>query len=125
MPATSIIRVAVIISTLVIMLTMYTTVIERTRQIGILKSLGASRAFIAAEIEKEALVISLAGVVLGFLITLSAAAILRRVTSLQIEFELLPFLGSGLVGVLSGVFGALYPAIRAARLDPVNALAYE
>src|SRR4030095_8319302 len=54
-----------VISMLVILLTMYTTVAERTRQIGILKSLGASKLFIAGAIEKEALLISALGVALG------------------------------------------------------------
>jgi putative ABC transport system permease protein len=120
-----VVGLSLIISTLVIMLTMYTTVVERTRQIGILKALGASRMFIAAAIEREAILISFAGVVLGYLVAIVTAALIQRFTSLQIEFQTSVFLATGAVGVLSGVLGALYPAVRAAKLDPVDALAYE
>jgi putative ABC transport system permease protein len=120
-----VIGLSLLISTLVILLTMYTTVIERTRQIGILKSLGASRAFIAGVVESEAVLISGVGVVFGFVVALLAGAAIRKSTNLQIEFEPQWFLITGLVGVLSGVLGALYPALRAANMDPVEALSHE
>ena len=60
-----VISLSIIVSSLVILLTMYTTVAERTRQIGVLKSLGASKALIAGDIEKEALLISALGVLSG------------------------------------------------------------
>ncbi|HQR38077.1 MAG TPA: ABC transporter permease [Blastocatellia bacterium] len=113
------------ISTLVILLTMYTTVIERTRQIGILKSLGASRGFIAGKIEAEAILISTVGVAFGFVVAVVAGIAIRRAFNLQIEFEPRWFVITGFIGVLSGALGALYPALRAANLDPVDALAYE
>jgi putative ABC transport system permease protein len=120
-----VVGLSVLISTLVILLTMYTTVVERTRQIGILKSLGASRGYIAAIIESEAVAISVIGVLVGFVVAVVAAAAIRSVTSLQIEFEPRWFAITGTVGVLSGAIGALYPALRAARLDPVDALTYD
>lgn len=120
-----VIGLALLISTLVILLTMYTTVIERTRQIGILKSLGASAAFIAGVIETEAILISAIGVAIGFLVAVGVGFGIRASTSLQIEFELKWFLITGVVGVLGGAMGSLYPALRAARMDPVEALAYD
>jgi putative ABC transport system permease protein len=104
---------------------MYTTVVERTRQIGVLKSLGASRAFIGLTIEREALVISMLGVFVGYVVALTAAAIIRASTTLTIEFEPQWFIATGLLGLGSGLVGALYPALRAARMDPVEALAHE
>jgi putative ABC transport system permease protein len=120
-----VIGLSLCISTLVILLTMYTTVIERTRQIGILKSLGASRAFIAGVIESEALLISLVGVAVGIGVAVIAGVAIRSTMNLQIEFEPKWFLITGVVGLLSGVLGALYPAVRAAKMDPVEALAYD
>ncbi|HEU4388802.1 MAG TPA: ABC transporter permease [Blastocatellia bacterium] len=120
-----VVALSVIISALVILLAMYTTVTERTRQIGILRSLGASRLWVAIEIEKEALLISLIGVAAGFVISVAGKLVLENTVSLNIELEPIWFFYSGLIGLASSCFGALYPALRAANQDPVTALAYE
>ena len=120
-----VVGVAAAISVLVILLAMYTTVTERTRQIGILKSLGMSKTSIAWVIEQEAIVVSLAGVVVGVLLTLIARFAVMRVTSLTIDIEPRWVIISLLVGLLGGSIGALYPALRAARQDAVEALSYE
>jgi putative ABC transport system permease protein len=115
---------AAFISVLVIMLTMYTSVTERTRQIGILKALGASRKFIALVFVNEALLVSLVGVFGGLGIALLARWVFIR-NGARIALEL-DFIGYALcAGLLSGLLGALYPAWRAARQDPVVALSYE
>jgi putative ABC transport system permease protein len=120
-----VVGLAVVISSLVILLAMYTTVTERTRQIGVLKSLGASKGWIAGEIEKEAFFISLIGVVAGFVLSVSGKYVVTRLSSVNIELEPLWFLYALLFGILSGLLGALYPALRAANQDPVKALSYE
>jgi putative ABC transport system permease protein len=120
-----VVGVAAAISVLVILLAMYTTVTERTRQIGILKSLGMSKSSIAWVIEQEAIVVSLLGVAVGVLLTLIARFAVMRVTSLTIEIEPRWILVSLVVGLLGGSVGALYPALRAARQDAVEALSYE
>jgi putative ABC transport system permease protein len=116
---------ATVISLLVILLTMYTTVSERTRQIGILKSLGASKFWIAWVFEKEALFISLLGVGAGLLISLLARLILSNAFGWKIELEADSILQASITGLVSGLLGALYPALRAASQDPVDALSYE
>jgi len=120
-----VIGVAATISGLVILLTMYTTVTERTRQIGILKSLGMSNVKIAWTLTQEALLLSFCGIVLGMV----SSVVLHRVLSL---FFTLNFNPDGkllwitfVVGLAGGALGALYPALRAARLDAVEALSYE
>jgi putative ABC transport system permease protein len=120
-----VVGVAASISMLVILLAMYTTVTERTRQIGILKALGMSKASIAWVIEKEAILVSLFGVIVGVLLTLAARFAVMRVTSLTVEIEPRWVVISLLVGLLGGSIGALYPALRAARQDAVEALSYE
>ena len=120
-----VVGVAASISMLVILLAMYTTVTERTRQIGILKSLGMSKSAIAWVIEQEAIVVSFLGVVVGVLLTLAARFAVMRVTSLTIEIEPRWILISLAVGLVGGTIGALYPALRAARQDAVEALSYE
>jgi len=120
-----VILLSVIVSSLVILLGMYTTVTERTRQIGVLKSLGASRGWIAGEIEKEALTITLLGVVLGFIVSLAGKYAITRMTQLNVELEASWLFYALGLGLLSGLIGAIYPALRAANQDPVKALAYE
>ncbi len=120
-----VVGVAAAISLLVILLAMYTTVTERTRQIGILKSLGMSKGAIAWVIEQEAIIVSLLGVSVGVLLTLIARVAVTRMTNLTVEIEpkwIAVALGVGLIG---GSLGALYPALRAARQDAVDALSYE
>ncbi len=120
-----IIGVAAIISALVILLTMYTTVTERTRQIGIMKSLGMNNSKIAWIIVQEALLLSFCGIVTGIILTLLVRFILTRVTTLTVEMSPLVLFLIFVVGLVGGALGALYPALRAARLDAVEALSYE
>ncbi|MGH9761704.1 MAG: ABC transporter permease, partial [Blastocatellia bacterium] len=120
-----VIGLSVIISTLVIMLTMHTTITERTREIGILKSLGASSQFIISSIEKEALMISGIGVLFGFVVARIAKQIMEAHTRLLIDIDLKWLTIAALIGLAAGIIGAFYPAITAARLDPVDALSYE
>ncbi len=119
------IGVAAVISALVILLTMYTTVTERTRQIGIMKSLGMSNALIGWTIAQEAILLSLLGVVLGIIMTIGLRFALGFVTTLEVEISPLVLLITLFAGLAGGALGALYPALRAARLDAVEALSYE
>jgi putative ABC transport system permease protein len=114
-----------IVSALVIMLAMHTTITERTREIGILKAMGASRIYIIREIELEALLISFLGMLVGFALAAGAGFGIHKATSLIFEFSPKWALTAAAIGLLGGALGAFYPAARAANLDPVNALAYE
>ena len=120
-----VVSVAATISTLVILLAMYTTVTERTRQIGILKSLGMSKRSIAWVIEQEAILVSVLGVGIGVLLMLLARFAVMRSTSLVVDVEPKWIVISLVVGLIGGSIGALYPALRAARQDAVDALSYE
>ncbi|HEY9435833.1 MAG TPA: ABC transporter permease [Blastocatellia bacterium] len=116
---------SMVVSSLVILLAMYTTITERTREIGILKSLGASKTYIIGVIEKEAVAISAIGVVAGLALALIAAFGIERVTSLRLEFHWTWILAASSIRLGAGVIGALYPAVRAANQDAVKALSYE
>ena len=120
-----VVGIATAISALVILLTMYTTVTERTRQIGILKSLGMSNAKIAWIITQEALLISLFGILAGVFLTYFLRIVLTQFMTLDIEIKPLILAATMIVGLAGGALGALYPALRAARLDAVEALNYE
>ncbi len=120
-----VIWLALVISTLVILLGMYTTIIERTREIGILKSLGASKRFIVTAIEKEAALISVLGVVIGFAIAVIGKLLIEANTRLKIDLQPKWLLIAAVIGIVGGIVGALYPALRAANLDPVEAISYD
>ena len=116
---------AAIVSALVVMLAMHTTITERTREIGILKAMGASRRYIISEIEREALAISFLGLLVGFALAALAGFFIHKATGLIFEFGPWWVLTAAVIGLVGGALGALYPAARAANLDPVTALAYE
>ena len=116
---------AALVSGLVVMLAMYTTITERTREIGILKALGASRGYIIGAIEKEAILISVLGLVAGFVVAFVTGLLIQRFYGLVFEYGWGWALAAAAIGLLGGVLGALYPAVRAANLDPVSAISYE
>ncbi len=121
----SLVGLSAVVSALVVMLAMYTTITERTREIGVLKALGASRGYIVGVIQKEAILISVIGVAAGFAISFAAAFLIQRFSGLIFEYSWMWALTAFLIGIAGGVLGALYPAVRAANLDPVSALSYE
>jgi len=116
---------AAVVSAVVVMLAMYTTITERTREIGILKALGASRRYIVFIIESEALLISVIGLLAGFVLSFAIGYVIQQVYGLFFEFSWSWGLTAAAIGLLGGAFGALYPAWRASNLDAVSALAYE
>ena len=123
---TVIIAISVGIGFLVIFLAMYTTVTERTREIGILKSLGASKGYIIALVLREAGLLSAVGIVAGYGVTAVARkVILEEFPTLSIELTLEWAIYAALLAMAGSLVGAFYPALRAAQLDPVDALAYE
>ena len=116
---------AAVVSALVVMLAMYTTITERTREIGILKAMGASRGYIVGIIEKEAILISFIGLAAGFVLSLVVGFFIHRMYGLVFEYSWIWSFTAAVIGLGGGILGALYPALRASNLDAVSALAYE
>lgn len=122
-----VIGVAVVIGFIVIFQAMYTAVLERTREIGILKSLGASKTYITQVVLREAALLALAGIVAGIAISAGGRfGLVRRFPTLVI----LPIswnwaVNAGAIAISSALLGAIYPAYKAALKDPIDALAYE
>ena len=120
------IGIAVIVGFLVTFLSMYTTVIERTREVGILKALGASRGYIVQVIVSETTLLCVLGLAVGIGLSFFTRTVVHRVwPSLPILITAGWILRAGIIAVLGGLFGATYPAWLASRKDPVEALAYE
>jgi putative ABC transport system permease protein len=114
------------ISFLVVLLAMYTTVIERTREIGILKAIGASQGFIMGEVFCESMMICAAGVMLALVLAAATGAMLTAlIPQITVELTLKRTLSVAVLALAAGALGALYPAAVAARSDPVQALAWE
>jgi putative ABC transport system permease protein len=105
---------------------MYTTITERTREIGILRSLGASKRFIVTLIFQESVVVCILGVVIGLAASFVIAALIKVVfPTLVVEITPAWMLRASWFAILSGIIGSLYPSIKAAAQDPIEALAYE
>ncbi len=121
-----IISIAVVVGFLVIFQSMYTAVLERTREIGILKSMGASKATIVGVVLRETVVLAVAGVIAGICGTYGVRSLLHAKFA-TFSFEMTPaWIGWGALIAFGGaLLGALYPAWMAARKDPIDALAYE
>ena len=114
-----------LVSTIFVLLSMYTTITERRREIGILKSLGASKSFIIRVIEGEAFLIGILGVTLGFVVSYLASLIIGGTFDLQFQFSGGWMLTAVLIAVAGSLFGALYPAWKASAIDPVEVMANE
>ncbi|MDR3777457.1 MAG: ABC transporter permease [Terracidiphilus sp.] len=121
-----VITIAVIVGFLVIFQSMYTAVMERTREIGILKSMGASRATVVGVVLRETAVLAVAGVLTGIAATYGVRELLSfRFPSFAFELTLAWIINGTLIAFAGALCGALYPAWMAARKDPIDALAYE
>ena len=121
----SIAAVSLLVGGIGIMNIMLVSVTERTREIGIRKALGATRADIMLQFLIEALVLSISGGVIGIVLGIWVTSILAKAngwnTLISVVNVLLAFAFSAAVGIFFGI----WPARRAAKLDPIDALRYE
>jgi putative ABC transport system permease protein len=122
----SMIALAVSVGLLVIFLTMYTTVLERTRDIGVLKSLGASKLLIVRALLTETALLCLLGIFAGIgLSYLVRAGFIAAFPTLPILITPGWIVRAGLIALVGAIFGASYPAWLASRKDAVQALSYD
>jgi putative ABC transport system permease protein len=120
-----VVGLSLVVGGIVIMNIMLMVVTERTREIGLRKALGARRSDILAQILTESIVLSMFGGVVGTMIGAAIAIAISRFTPIPAAVELWSVaLGIGITAAV-GLFFGLYPAMRAARLDPIEALRRE
>jgi putative ABC transport system permease protein len=122
-----IMSIGVVIGFAVVCLSMYMAVLQRTREIGILKSLGATHWFILRSILAESVVLGLGGTLLGIVLSFGAWWLIRTLVPASIPMVIVPAWWpiAGGITLVGTSLGALYPGLNAARQDPIEALAYE
>ena len=122
-----IIGISIIIGFAVVSLSMYMAVLQRTREIGIFKSLGATKLFVMGMILAEAFCLGLGGTIFGILLSYGSRAAIHAAMPASLPQAIVytwwPIAGSIAMG--AALLGALYPGMIAVRQDPIEALAYE
>ena len=123
----AVLGIGVLIGFAVVSLSMYMAVLQRTREIGILKSLGASKGFVMAIILVEALALGLGGTIAGIALSFGSRWIMNTLMPASLPQAIVPgwWPIAGLIAVGGALLGALYPGTIAVRQDPIEALAYE
>ena len=120
-----VVALSLVVGGIVIMNIMLMVVTERTREIGLRKALGARRSDIMAQMLTESVVLSIFGGVIGTIFGAGIATAISRFTPVPASVEAWSvMLGIGITALV-GLFFGLYPASRAARLDPIEALRKE
>jgi len=112
---------------LVIFLTMHTAVLERTREIGILKALGASPSYILRVFVQESFALALLGTIGGIAASFGTRAVISAAVPASMQQAILPdwWLIAAGITLTGALFGTLYPAWKAANQDVVESLAYD
>jgi putative ABC transport system permease protein len=118
--------IATLVGFLVIFLSMYTAILERTREIGILKSMGASKTTIVSMVLRESVLMAIVGVGLGIGLIYAIHSYLdSKFPTLFFEITQQWIVRASVIAFLGAMLGASYPALMAARKDPIDALSYE
>jgi putative ABC transport system permease protein len=121
-----VIGIAVVVGFLVIFQSMYTAVMERTREIGILKSMGASKLYIVNVVMRETMLLAIIGIIAGIILSMITRKVIMDVRPVQRLFWSYGWVARAtMIAILGALAGALYPAFKAAQRDPIDALAYE
>jgi putative ABC transport system permease protein len=117
--------ISLVVGGIVVMNIMMVSVTERTREIGIRKAIGARQTHIMVQFVFEALLVTLSGGILGIVFGFLIAKSLVGLMGMSISPSLLAITAGLSISTGVGLFFGIYPAMKAARLDPVKALSYE
>jgi len=120
--AVALTAVFLVVGGIVIMNIMLASVTERTREIGLRRSLGARRKHIILQFMTESAVLAAVGGIMGLALAYGLVALVRSVTPIPVKTPLSAVIISLTVSTAVGLFFGIYPAMRAAKLDPIEAL---
>jgi putative ABC transport system permease protein len=122
-----VIALGVLVGFLMVLLSMYTAVLERTREIGVLKALGASPGYVLNILLRETVLLAVAGSILGILLSYVTRFTINDVIhgSLIQSIVYIWWLIAAAIAIVGAMLGAIYPGLKAARQDAIEALAYE
>ena len=122
-----VVGVGVAVGFLMVLSTMYTAVLERTREIGVLKALGASPGYILNILLRETAVLAIGGSILGILLSYATRFLIQNVVHSALIQAIVPrwWLPAAGIALLGALLGALGPGLKAARQDAIEALAYD
>lgn len=121
----SIAAISLLVGGIGIMNIMLVSVTERTREIGIRKAIGATYHMIIVQFLIESITVSIAGGLIGIIVGVSIALLIPHIVCMSSVISPLPIIGSFLFSVIIGLVFGLYPAQKAAKLNPIDALHYE
>lgn len=122
-----IVGLSVVVGFLVVFLSLYTAVIERTREIGILKSLGATPMYVITLLFRETIALSIVGSIVGVAMSYGSRWLIQTLVPASLQMQIVPewWIYATVVAIFASLIGALYPGFKAARQDTIEALAYE
>ncbi len=117
--------ISLVVGGIVVMNIMMVSVTERTREIGIRKAIGAKQKHILVQFLFESLLLTLSGGLVGILSGYLIAKVLVGMINMQIEPSMFAIVAGLVISTGTGLIFGIYPAMKAARLDPIKALSYE
>jgi putative ABC transport system permease protein len=122
-----VIGISVIVGFLVVFLSMYTAVLERTREIGVLKALGASPSYVLGILIRETILLAIAGSIAGILMSYGSQVLITNFAPAFLTMEIVKYwwpIATG-IAIVGSLVGSLYPGFKAARQDAIEALSYD
>jgi putative ABC transport system permease protein len=122
-----VIGIAVIVGFIVVFMAMYTAVLERTREIGIIKAVGGSSGLVLSLLLRETVMLAVFGTLLGIVLTYGTQWLMKHSVPASLVQETVYYWWpiAGAIAIIGALLGAIVPGIKAVKQDVTEALSYE